>query len=239
MAAFASIGAITSHSFCCSLQENINNYLSACRGLGFQKTVLFDTPDLFEGKGMLQVLNNINALLPIAERATKRVTSSTSSSNLATSSTLTPSGSSTSISKPSTQPTPNSIPVIKSNSFTTPHNATATSSLATSPPTTSQQPSSTHTRLASSTSSHVRAPSNTAVDVPLAQAAPVNTRELLIAQRRVAKQVVQPSWSNCCNRWIERCLDIACPADTSFAMWLKSGVVLCKYVLGFGLRNFN
>lgn len=182
------------------LQENITNYLNACRGIGLQKTQLFDTIDLFEGKGMQQVLNNINALVPLGERMQKRLAEkSTSSSNVS----VTESSPSVPRQIPTSSAPASSSTVTKSRS---------SSILSTSPRLTSSASLSS----LSSSSELKRSDSSSSItkpDVPLPEAPPINLKEMLIAQR-----------------WIERSLDIQCPPDTSFANWLKNGVILCRLI---------
>jgi hypothetical protein len=43
-------------------RENIGNYVKACKILGFNKSLLFETNDLFEGTNMTQVVDNLNQL---------------------------------------------------------------------------------------------------------------------------------------------------------------------------------
>jgi len=45
-----------------SERENIGNYVEACGKLGFNKSNLFDTQDLYEGKNMTKVVENIYEL---------------------------------------------------------------------------------------------------------------------------------------------------------------------------------
>ena len=42
--------------------DNIGNYLKACEKLGLHKSDLFDPPDLYEGKNINLVVNNIHVL---------------------------------------------------------------------------------------------------------------------------------------------------------------------------------
>lgn len=42
--------------------ENIGNYVKACKNLGFNKSLLFETNDLYEGNNMTQVVNNLHQL---------------------------------------------------------------------------------------------------------------------------------------------------------------------------------
>jgi hypothetical protein len=43
-------------------RENIGNYVKACKILGFNKSLLFETNDLFEGTNMTQVVDNLHQL---------------------------------------------------------------------------------------------------------------------------------------------------------------------------------
>jgi len=44
------------------MMENINGYLSGCRGLGLKSVDLFQTVDLYEAKNMSLILMNLHAL---------------------------------------------------------------------------------------------------------------------------------------------------------------------------------
>jgi len=43
-------------------RENIGNYVKACKNLGFNKSLCFETNDLFEGANMTQVVDNLHQL---------------------------------------------------------------------------------------------------------------------------------------------------------------------------------
>jgi len=48
-------------------RENVANYLAACKSYGVKETDLFMTEDLYEGKNMGQVVQNISALASVAQ----------------------------------------------------------------------------------------------------------------------------------------------------------------------------
>jgi len=47
-------------------RENVSNYLAACKSYGVKETDLFMTEDLYEGKNMGQVVQNVRALASVA-----------------------------------------------------------------------------------------------------------------------------------------------------------------------------
>jgi hypothetical protein len=58
----ASIRTINEQKLAFPQRENIGNYVKACKILGFNKSLLFETNDLFEGTNMTQVVDNLHQL---------------------------------------------------------------------------------------------------------------------------------------------------------------------------------
>jgi len=56
------IRKVNKSKFAAAHRENIGNYVSTCKGLNFDKSSLFETADLYDGKNMIQVLQNIDEL---------------------------------------------------------------------------------------------------------------------------------------------------------------------------------
>jgi len=48
--------------------ENIGNYIKGCKNLGFNKSLLFETSDLYEGRNMTQVVDNLAQLATSGSR---------------------------------------------------------------------------------------------------------------------------------------------------------------------------
>jgi hypothetical protein len=49
-------------------RENLDKYVKACGRLGFNKSLLFDVPDLYDGKNMTKVVENIYELAHFGSR---------------------------------------------------------------------------------------------------------------------------------------------------------------------------
>jgi len=49
-------------------RENLDKYVKACGRLGFNKSILFDVPDLYDGKNMTKVVENIYELAHFGSR---------------------------------------------------------------------------------------------------------------------------------------------------------------------------
>jgi hypothetical protein len=49
-------------------RENLDKYVKACARLGFNKSLLFDVPDLYDGKNMTKVVENIYELAHFGSR---------------------------------------------------------------------------------------------------------------------------------------------------------------------------
>jgi cysteine/glycine-rich protein len=60
---------VNKSNFAAMQRENIAAYIKACTFMSFNKGQMFETADLYDGKNMVQVIENIKAL---AERAEKR-----------------------------------------------------------------------------------------------------------------------------------------------------------------------
>jgi len=49
-------------------RENVDKYVKACGRLGFNKSLLFDVPDLYDGKNMTKVVENVYELAHFGNR---------------------------------------------------------------------------------------------------------------------------------------------------------------------------
>jgi hypothetical protein len=62
------VKSISKGKFSAMQRENIQNYLKACALMGFNKSDVFETQDLYEGKNMVLVIENVIALAKRGER---------------------------------------------------------------------------------------------------------------------------------------------------------------------------
>jgi len=64
----ASIPKINTKDTVYMQRENLDKYVKACARLGFNKSLLFDVPDLYDGKNMTKVVENIYELAHFGSR---------------------------------------------------------------------------------------------------------------------------------------------------------------------------